>query len=276
VFDGVVSIPAWIFISNWELPAKIGIKSQDYRELVVISADSAVTYSSVHSEARSWSIPFKDPYEEAAQQLFEQAPHSPEYVPRDHIPVFITELEHPEDLVPAEGEAPTFLLSPGFLSPRIRALSPRALVAETNAIRSSLYRSLHPSGTPPGLPISTPSTSRRVRILKADTPPRNRPLLATPRPGCEVREISAAAARRSGPTMAYRVDCSYVDIRLRDTERRMMAALELVNRRVSYQVEVCTRESSEFCDFAVEHIMRTQALEAGAHIDTLEDVGSSS
>nr|GEY33717.1 hypothetical protein [Tanacetum cinerariifolium] len=27
----------------------------------------------------------------------------------------------------------------------------------------------------------------------------------------------------------------------------MMAALELVNLRVSYQVDVCTRESSEFC-----------------------------
>nr|GFD42257.1 hypothetical protein [Tanacetum cinerariifolium] len=85
-------------------------------------------------------------------------PHSPEYVPRDHVPVFIPELEHPEDLVPAE----------------------------------------------------------------------------------------AAAARRSGPTMAYGVDCSYVETRLRDTERRMMAALELVNRRVSYQVDVCSRESSEF------------------------------
>ncbi|GJS10155.1 hypothetical protein Tco_0366951 [Tanacetum coccineum] len=36
---------------------------------LVMSADSAVTYTSVHSEARSWSIPSKDPYEEAAQQL---------------------------------------------------------------------------------------------------------------------------------------------------------------------------------------------------------------
>nr|GEX52545.1 hypothetical protein [Tanacetum cinerariifolium] len=44
----------------------------------LMSADFAVTYSSVHSEARSWSIQFEDPYEEAAQQLFEQAPHSPE------------------------------------------------------------------------------------------------------------------------------------------------------------------------------------------------------
>nr|GEW17241.1 hypothetical protein [Tanacetum cinerariifolium] len=34
---------------------------------VVMSADFVVTYSSIHSEARSWSIPSEDPYEEAAQ-----------------------------------------------------------------------------------------------------------------------------------------------------------------------------------------------------------------
>nr|GEW98103.1 hypothetical protein [Tanacetum cinerariifolium] len=84
-----------------------------------MSADSAVTYSFVHSEARSWSIPSKDPYEEAAQQLFEQAPHSLEYVPRDHVPVFVLEFEHPEDLVPAEDEAHASLLPPGFLSPQL-------------------------------------------------------------------------------------------------------------------------------------------------------------
>nr|GFB00314.1 hypothetical protein [Tanacetum cinerariifolium] len=100
-----------------------------------------------------------------------------------------------------------------------------------NAIASSLYRSLHPSGTPPLLPISTPSTSRRAGIPEANTPPRNRPLLATPRLGCKVRESSAAAARRSGPTMAHGVNRSYVETRLQDTEMRMMAALELVNRR---------------------------------------------
>nr|GFA71806.1 hypothetical protein [Tanacetum cinerariifolium] len=193
-------------------------------------------------------------------------------------------------------------------------------------VRSSLYRSLHPSGMPPGLPISTPSTSRRVGILEANTPPQNRPLLATPRPGCEIGESFAATVRRPRTTMAHGVDGSYVETRLRDTKRRMMAALELVNRRVSYQVEVCTRESSEFCtrhhnaqkdravvraeievlrnerlayeqeearvavlethtrhlewqrqaadDFVVEHIMRTQALEARARDDTLEDAGA--
>nr|GFC47765.1 hypothetical protein [Tanacetum cinerariifolium] len=63
---------------------------------------------------------------------------------------------------PAEDEAPTSLLPPGFLAPRIRPLSPRALGAEMNAIASSLYHLLHPSGTPPLLPIplSTPSTGR--------------------------------------------------------------------------------------------------------------------
>ncbi|GJV57510.1 hypothetical protein Tco_1458515 [Tanacetum coccineum] len=84
-----------------------------------MSADSAVTYTSVHSEARSWSIPSEDPYEEAARQLLEQAPRSPEYVPdpmelEDHVPVYIPEPEHSEDLVPAEDEAPTPLL-PSFL-----------------------------------------------------------------------------------------------------------------------------------------------------------------
>ncbi|GJT75590.1 hypothetical protein Tco_1042315 [Tanacetum coccineum] len=77
----------------------------------VMSSDSAVTYTSVHSEARSWSIPSEDPYEEAARQLLEQAPRPSEYVPdpmelEDHVPVYIPEPEHPEDLVPAEDEAP--------------------------------------------------------------------------------------------------------------------------------------------------------------------------
>ncbi|GJR17184.1 hypothetical protein Tco_0965711 [Tanacetum coccineum] len=184
-----------------------------------MSADSAVTYTSVHSEARSWSIPSEDPYEEAAQQLLEQAPRSPEYIPdpielEDHVPVYIPEPEHPEDLVPAEDEAPTPLLPPFFLSPRIRPLSPRALAVEMRDVASSLYHSLHPSGTPPLLPIPlpAPSTSRRADIPEADTPPRKRLLLTTPRPGCEVGESSAAAAaRQPGPTMAHRVDHSHVD-----------------------------------------------------------------
>ncbi|GJS18151.1 hypothetical protein Tco_0412623 [Tanacetum coccineum] len=114
-----------------------------------MSADSAVTYTSVHSEARSWSIPSEDPYEEAARQ-------------------FIPEPEHPEDLVPAEDEAPTPPLPPFFLSPRTLPLLP--------------------------ILLPVPSTSRRADIPEADTPPRKRLLLTTPRPSCEVGESFAAAA----------------------------------------------------------------------------------
>ncbi|GJR20056.1 hypothetical protein Tco_0968583 [Tanacetum coccineum] len=252
----------------------------------------------------------------------------------------------------AKDEAPTPLLPPSFLSPRIRPLSPRALVADMRDIASSLHHSLHLSGIPSLLPIPppAPSTSRRADIPEIDTPPRKRLLLITPRLGCEVGESSTAAAtRQPGPTMAHRFDCRFVDTmetRFRDTERRMMTALEMVNMRVSYQVDVRSRESSEFhsrhhdaqkdraavraeievlrrerlayeqesmetrqalarseayCralearvtvletevhrhewqrqaadDLAVQHIMRTQALEAGARVDTLEDTGSSS
>ncbi|GJW51103.1 putative reverse transcriptase domain-containing protein [Tanacetum coccineum] len=256
-----------------------------------MSADSAVTYTSVHSKARSWSIPSEDPYEEAARQLLEQALRSPEYVPdhielEDHVPVYIPEPEHPEDLVPAEDEAPTPPLPPSFFIP-----------------------------TSP-----TPTAD----ILKADTPPRKRLLLTTPRPSCEVGEsFAAAAARQPRPTMAHRVDYSLVDTietRFRDTERRMMTALEMVNMRVSYQVDVRSRESSEFYSrhhdaqkdraavraeievlrrerLAYEQesietrqalarseaycralearviVLETEALEAGARDDTLEDTG---
>nr|GEY75804.1 hypothetical protein [Tanacetum cinerariifolium] len=265
---------------------------------------SSVIFELSELKARSWSIPSEDPYEEAAQQLFKQAPHSPEYVPRDHVPVFVPEFKHPEDLVPAKDEAPASLLPPGFLSPqyvprdhvlvfvpefehpkdlvpaedeapasllapgflssRIRPLSPKALGTEMNDIASYLYHSLHPSGTPPLLhiPLSTPSTSRRAGILEAVTPPWNRPLLATPRPGCEVRESSAAAARWPGPNVSHGVDCSYVETRLRDTERRMMAALELVNLRkdraaVRTEIEVLR---SEILAYEQEGIQTREAL----------------
>ncbi|GJR55510.1 hypothetical protein Tco_1406031 [Tanacetum coccineum] len=141
-----------------------------------MSADSAVTYTSVHSEARSWSIPSEDPYEEAARQLLEQAPRSPEYVPdpielEDHVPVYIPEPEHPEDLVPAEDEAPI-----------------EAYITEMRAAAPSTYYPLLPSGTPPlsPIPLPAPSTSRRANIPEADTPPRKSLLLTAPIPwDCE-------------------------------------------------------------------------------------------
>ncbi|GJS33766.1 hypothetical protein Tco_0532148 [Tanacetum coccineum] len=183
------------------------------------------------------------------------------------------------------------------------------------AAAPSTYHLLLPLGTPPLLPIPlpTPSTSRRADIPEADTPPRKRLLLTSPRPGCEVGEsYTAAAVRQPGPTMARRVDCSSVDTvetRVRDTERRMISALEVVNLRD--REETCFEQESiqtiqdlarseaysraleawvtmletqahrhewqrqDADDRVTRHIMRIQALEAGARDDTLEDTGSS-
>ncbi|GKF52632.1 hypothetical protein Tco_0159542 [Tanacetum coccineum] len=101
---------------------------------------------------------------------------------------------------------------------------------------------------PPLLPIPLPvhSTSHRADIPEADTPPRKRLLLTAPTPRVEVGESSAAAAaRQPGSTMGRRVDHSFidtVDTRVRDTERRTMAAVEVVNLMVSYQKDVRRRE----------------------------------
>ncbi|GJT10357.1 hypothetical protein Tco_0857399 [Tanacetum coccineum] len=119
-----------------------------------MSADSAVTYTSVHKVgSHDLEYSTEDPYEEAARQLFEQAPHSPVYIPENHIPVYIPEPEHPEDLVPAEDEAPTPPLPPFFLAPRIRPPYTRAAMRQMRAASPSTYHSLLPSGTPPLLPI---------------------------------------------------------------------------------------------------------------------------
>ncbi|GJX71515.1 putative ribonuclease H-like domain-containing protein [Tanacetum coccineum] len=103
-------------------------------------------------------IPSEDPYEEAARQLLEQALRSPEYVPDHieleyHVHVYIPEPEHPEDLVPAEDEAPTPPLSPSFLPSLIRPPRTRAAMAQMRATTPSTYHPLLPSGTPPLLPI---------------------------------------------------------------------------------------------------------------------------
>ncbi|GJT62857.1 hypothetical protein Tco_1006390 [Tanacetum coccineum] len=122
-----------------------------------MSADSAVTYHFCYSlevDLGSWS--------------------------RGHVPVYIPEPEHPEDLVPAEDEAPTPLLPSSFLSPRIRPLSPRALEVEMRDVASALYHSLQHQRTQPLLTLPAPSIAAKDDIPEADTPPTERILLRTP------------------------------------------------------------------------------------------------
>ncbi|GJW02058.1 hypothetical protein Tco_1560914 [Tanacetum coccineum] len=134
-------------------------------------------------------------------------------------------------------------------------------------IASAFYHSLHPSGTPPSLPIPAPSTSRRADIPEADTSPRKRLLLTTARPGYEIERIQT------------RQDKARSEAYCRALEARV-TVLETKARHHEWQ-----RQAAD--DLAVQYIMRTQALEAGARIsryaleagariDTLEDTGSSS
>ncbi|GKD31960.1 hypothetical protein Tco_1242738 [Tanacetum coccineum] len=85
-----------------------------------MSADSAITYTSVHSEARSWSIPPEDPYLEAALQ----APPSPDYVPGPEEPEqappspdYVPGPEHTNDEIIAEDQPGAQDASPTAQSP---------------------------------------------------------------------------------------------------------------------------------------------------------------
>ncbi|GJX65744.1 hypothetical protein Tco_0300087 [Tanacetum coccineum] len=97
-------------------------------------ASSAVTYTSISSEARSWSISTEDPYEEVTRQELEQAspPPSPAYVPdpvelEDHVPVYVPKPVYPKYLAPSDDEIPMedqslsadalpIALSPGYIA----------------------------------------------------------------------------------------------------------------------------------------------------------------
>ncbi|GKB78576.1 hypothetical protein Tco_0945471 [Tanacetum coccineum] len=130
----------------------------------------------------------------------------------------------------------------------------------------------------------------RDDIPKEDMPPRRRFVLTAPPPGCDVAESSAGAAARP-PRAADRVeDVGYVRA-LQASEHRMMTSIEELNLRVhqaylssearnrALLVRLETLETHMSCmksqcqraeDHAVGLIMRTQVLEARAHIDTVK------
>ncbi|GJR82512.1 hypothetical protein Tco_0153297 [Tanacetum coccineum] len=74
--------------------------------------------------------------------------------------------------------------------------------------------------------------------------------------------------------MPRRGSCTLCDAEIEILRREKDSAygarvLETEARRHKWQRQAAN-------DLAVQHIMRTQALEAGARVDTLEDIGSSS
>ncbi|GKE95734.1 hypothetical protein Tco_1580589, partial [Tanacetum coccineum] len=177
--------------------------------------------------------------------------------------------------------------------------------------------------TPPPSPL-TPLSSPLPQIL---SPPMSSPLPPPFLPS----PIRPPHTRIPRSTMAHRVDYNFmdtIDASIRASKRKAMAAVEVVNLRVSYLMDVHRRESEEFYswhqaaqedraavrakiealvryeahkktlevridtietqlyrmewqrqdtdDCAILHVRRTQALEARARVDTLEDTSSSS
>ncbi|GJR50719.1 hypothetical protein Tco_1401240 [Tanacetum coccineum] len=83
------------------------------------SSHSIVSYTSVSSEARSWSIPTVDPYEEVARQALEQAssPLSPAYVTEPVYPEYLAPSDDdiPVEYQPLPADASPTALSPGYV-----------------------------------------------------------------------------------------------------------------------------------------------------------------
>ncbi|GJR41041.1 hypothetical protein Tco_1216725 [Tanacetum coccineum] len=154
---------------------------------------------------------------------------------------------------------------------------------------SPSFQKVNIKGSTP-IPLPAPSTSRRADILEADTPPRKRLLLTAPRPRGKVGEsFAAAAARQPGPTMASvrakieilrreRLAYKQESIKTRQALVRSEAysrALEAWITMLETQARRHEWQHQDADEHAVKHIMRTQTLEAGARVDTLEDTGSS-
>ncbi|GJV29455.1 hypothetical protein Tco_1385903 [Tanacetum coccineum] len=131
------------------------------------------------------------------------------------------------------------------------------------------------------LPITTPapSTICRADILETDMPPRKRLLLTSPTPRFEVGESFAACKLLETPDQhGRRVDHSFVDT----IDTRALARSEAYRRVLEARIRVLETQAyhhewqrQDADDRAIEHIIRTQALEARARVDTLEDTGSS-
>nr|GEY87685.1 putative reverse transcriptase domain-containing protein [Tanacetum cinerariifolium] len=115
-------------------------------------------------------------------------------------------------------------------------MSADSAITYTSAPRSPEAEILE-ADTPPRkrLLLTAPRPGCKVRessaAAAADTPPRKRLLLTAPRPGYKVRESSAAAAvRQPGPTMASSVDCSFT--------REALARSEAYSRALEARVAV--------------------------------------
>nr|GEW12470.1 hypothetical protein [Tanacetum cinerariifolium] len=200
-----------------------------------------MSYTYISSEARLWSIPTVDPYEEAARQVLEQA--SPPLSPTHIADVDLEEdpeedqeedpeenhVDHPtdegddddddepfgnnaddEDEEEEEHLAPTDSFDVPIVDHVPSAEDTKAFETDESA--------------PTHLPSPRRRTTRMEDVPEADVPPQKRFCLTVPTFRFDIGE-SSGAARRPGSSMARRADYGFVDTvdaSIRATEERAM------------------------------------------------------
>ncbi|GJV70837.1 putative reverse transcriptase domain-containing protein [Tanacetum coccineum] len=188
---------------------------------------------------------FQDPpspdYVPGPEEL-EQAPPSPIYVPFVPEPVYRVltnyDVRGGAILAPADPAAVAYSADQDpYLAYRLLEQAPRSLEYIPDPMELEDHVPVY---------IPEPEQSRGLGQIEDEAPtPSTTNHFLSPR----WVEFCCSAARQPGNNMAlgrlqfYRTNG---ETGSRDTERRMMTALEMVNIRVSYQVDVRSRESSEF------------------------------
>nr|GEZ77225.1 hypothetical protein [Tanacetum cinerariifolium] len=235
--------------------------------------------------------------------------HAPTHIPEHYEDLVPAEDEAPiEAYIPEVASAPTPPLPPSFLSPRIRPPRTRAAMAHMRAAVPSTYHSLLPSRTPPLLPIPLPrllltaprpgcevgessvaaaarqprpTMARSVDCSFVDTIETSYQVDVRSRGSSEVysRHHDAQkdrAAVRAKIEVLRRERLAYEQESIQT--REALARFEAYSRALEARVAVLETQAHRHewqrqtaDDLDVQHIMRTQALEAGARIDTLEN-----
>ncbi|GKA48905.1 putative reverse transcriptase domain-containing protein [Tanacetum coccineum] len=146
-----------------------------------------------------------------------------------------------------EARIAEYATAPTSRSPPPSPLTP--LSSPRIRLKAASPSTYHPSEIP-SPPLLLPSTSHREDIPKANVLPQKRLCLTSPTSMFKIKESSVVvAARQPGFSVARRADYGFVDIvdaSIGAAEERAMAAVRVVNLRVSYQADVCKRESEEF------------------------------
>ncbi|GJW15630.1 putative reverse transcriptase domain-containing protein [Tanacetum coccineum] len=168
-------------------------------------------------------------------------------------------------------------LPSSFLFSPIRPPHTRAAIAQMRAAAPPTYHSLLLAGTPPLLPIPlpAPSNSRRADISEADMPFRKRLLLTAPTPRMEVGETSAAGAARRPCHRGGQLEGQLPGTGSQERERGFLLtasgcprgsseahnkALEARIATMETQLHRMEWQRQDVGDYAIRHIMRTQAL----------------